>query len=127
MPKFKLHWLHRKIEVVEGETVAQAMTLAGYSQGAVRALDWYEPEQEGGGFKSDKRFKIHFQALAPSIIEGNDLDDAYKRAGIGKVGMTMIDLAEEELSDGTFPSDSWETEDDDDNDEQLAQGEQGEA
>ena len=41
MKKFTLYWLTGDREVVEGATPAQAMTLAGYSQGAVRALDFY--------------------------------------------------------------------------------------
>ena len=45
--KFKLHWLTGEEEIVEGETVAQAMTLAGYSQGAVPALDYYEEVENG--------------------------------------------------------------------------------
>jgi len=39
--KFTLYWLTGKREVVEGEDAAQAMTLAGYGGGAVRALDFY--------------------------------------------------------------------------------------
>lgn len=43
MPQFKLHWLNSdEPEVVEGPTIAEAMTLAGYGNGAVRALDHYE-------------------------------------------------------------------------------------
>ncbi len=38
---FTLFWLTGKSELVEGKDVAQAMTLAGYSQGAVGALDFY--------------------------------------------------------------------------------------
>ena len=41
MKKFTLYWLTGDREVVEGYTPSQAMTLAGYSQGAVRALDFY--------------------------------------------------------------------------------------
>ena len=40
--KFKLYWKTGETEVVEGETPEQAMTLAGYSQGAIPALDYYE-------------------------------------------------------------------------------------
>lgn len=40
-PKFTLFWLDGKREVVEGRTIAEAMTLAGYSSGALRALDFY--------------------------------------------------------------------------------------
>jgi len=42
MRKFILHWLTGKIEIVEGKDIADAFTKAGYSSGALRALDWYE-------------------------------------------------------------------------------------
>jgi len=38
---FTLYWLTGKRETVEGNTVEQAMTNAGYSNGAVRALDFW--------------------------------------------------------------------------------------
>ena len=42
MKQFKLHWLDGKIEIVHGTNIADAMTKAGYDNGAVRALDYYE-------------------------------------------------------------------------------------
>lgn len=41
MKTFTLFWLTGKTELVKGNDAAQAMTLAGYSNGAVRALDFY--------------------------------------------------------------------------------------
>ena len=41
--RFKIYWLDGSTEVVHGETVADAMTNAGYGRGAVTAIDWYEP------------------------------------------------------------------------------------
>ena len=40
-PQFTLYWRDGKRQVVRGRTVAEAMTLAGYGGGAVRALDFY--------------------------------------------------------------------------------------
>lgn len=40
-PKFTLFWRDGKREVVSGRTPAEAMTLAGYGGGALRALDFY--------------------------------------------------------------------------------------
>ena len=40
-PKFTLYWRPGDREVASGRTIAEAMTLAGYSNGAVRALDFY--------------------------------------------------------------------------------------
>ena len=40
-PKFTLYWRDGKREVVQGRTIAEAMTLSGYGGGAVRALDFY--------------------------------------------------------------------------------------
>lgn len=42
MPKFKLYWLDGKEEVVEGSSIADAFTKAGYGAGAIRALDYHE-------------------------------------------------------------------------------------
>ena len=39
--EYTLFWLTGKSEIVKGETPEEAMTLAGYSNGAVRALDFY--------------------------------------------------------------------------------------
>lgn len=41
MKTFTLYWLTGDKEKVTGDTIADAMTLAGYSSGAVRALDFY--------------------------------------------------------------------------------------
>jgi hypothetical protein len=40
-PKFTLFWRTGAREVVQGRTVAEAMTLAGYGGGAARALDFW--------------------------------------------------------------------------------------
>lgn len=41
--KFKLHWIgDSKEEIVEGIDIADAFRKAGYSLGALRALDWFE-------------------------------------------------------------------------------------
>jgi len=42
MKKFKLYWLDGKEEVVEGTSIADAFMRAGYGNGAIRALDYYE-------------------------------------------------------------------------------------
>lgn len=42
MKKFKLHWLDGKEEIVEGQDIKDAFTLAGYGAGALSALDYYE-------------------------------------------------------------------------------------
>jgi len=44
--KFILHWYSSPDEIVEGDDIAQAMTLAGYSQGALPALDYWEEIKE---------------------------------------------------------------------------------
>lgn len=41
MKEFTLFWLTGKSEIVKGSDPANAMTLDGYSNGAVRALDFY--------------------------------------------------------------------------------------
>lgn len=39
--KFTLYWRTGHREVVSGRTIAEAMTLAGYGGGAIRALDFH--------------------------------------------------------------------------------------
>lgn len=46
MRTFKLHWLDGSIELVYGNTIAEAFTLAGYGGGALAALDYYEEVKE---------------------------------------------------------------------------------
>lgn len=46
--KFKLHWIGGKTEIVEGYDIADAFTHAGYSAGAIQALDYFEPIDDGG-------------------------------------------------------------------------------
>lgn len=41
MNKYTLFWLDGKSEVVEGNTIEAAFTLAGYVAGAIRALDFH--------------------------------------------------------------------------------------
>lgn len=42
MKTYKIHWLDGTESIVMGDNIAQAMTLAGYSNGATRAIDWWE-------------------------------------------------------------------------------------
>lgn len=41
MKEFTLFWLNGESEIVKGSDASNAMTLAGYGVGAVRALDFY--------------------------------------------------------------------------------------
>jgi hypothetical protein len=41
MKKFTLYWLTGKREVISGDSIADAFTRAGYSAGAIGALDFY--------------------------------------------------------------------------------------
>jgi len=38
---YRLYWRTGETNVVHGDTPAEAMTLAGYGSGSVRALDFY--------------------------------------------------------------------------------------
>ena len=40
--KYIIHWLTGDNEFVIGDSISQAFTTAGYSAGAVKAIDWYE-------------------------------------------------------------------------------------
>lgn len=61
---FTLFWLTGEHELVKGKTIAEAMTLAGYSNGAVRALDFYGQGNIIDEWKWDKE-KITWNHLKP--------------------------------------------------------------
>jgi hypothetical protein len=42
--EYTLFWLTGDSEIVKGDSPSQAMTLAGYSNGALRALDFWHPD-----------------------------------------------------------------------------------
>jgi hypothetical protein len=44
---YRFYWLTGKVEIHKGRNPAEALTLAGYGGGAVRALDYYEEVKEG--------------------------------------------------------------------------------
>lgn len=44
--KYRLHWLTGDIQIVEGNTAAEAMNNAGIGRGALRALDYFEEIKE---------------------------------------------------------------------------------
>ena len=46
MPKFILHWKDGQDETVEGPDIAVACMRAGYSGGAISALDYYDEVKE---------------------------------------------------------------------------------
>jgi hypothetical protein len=39
--KFTLYWLSAERQVIEGDTIEDAFTKAGYGNGATKALDFY--------------------------------------------------------------------------------------
>ena len=38
---FELHWSSGEVEIIKGTNIADAFAKAGYSQGALGALDYY--------------------------------------------------------------------------------------
>jgi hypothetical protein len=42
MKKWSLHWLDGTKEIIEGNTLSEAFTKAGYGNGALKALDYVE-------------------------------------------------------------------------------------
>jgi len=47
MIKYKLYWREMdRTEIVEGANIIDAFRRAGYSAGAVHALDWFEEIEE---------------------------------------------------------------------------------
>ena len=46
MKTFILYWINGQIEEVQGNSIADAFTKAGYGAVALRALDYYEEKKE---------------------------------------------------------------------------------
>lgn len=46
MKTFIFHWDGGKDETLQGESAADALNRAGYGQGAIRALDYFEEVKE---------------------------------------------------------------------------------
>lgn len=64
-PKFTLFWLDGRREVVQGRTIAEAMTLAGYGGGALRALDFYASGDNTGYWWEDATREWHNKEIVP--------------------------------------------------------------
>lgn len=44
--KFTLFWLDGKKEIIKGNNISDAFMRAGYSQGTLRALDFYSNDED---------------------------------------------------------------------------------
>lgn len=64
-PKFTLFWLDGKREVVQGRIIAEAMTLAGYGNGALRALDFYASGDNTSYWWDDATREWHNKEIRP--------------------------------------------------------------
>lgn len=53
MEEYNLYWLTGSKETVEGENIQDAIMLAGYGNGALRALDFYVNVKTDKGYKWD--------------------------------------------------------------------------
>ena len=53
-PAFTLYWLTGDKEIVYGRDIAEAFTKAGYSSGALRALDFYSSGDTTDQYTWDK-------------------------------------------------------------------------
>lgn len=51
---FTLFWLTGDSEIIEGNTIAEAMNGAGYGAGSIAALDFHAPGDERDNYKWNK-------------------------------------------------------------------------
>ena len=63
--EYTIYWRTGRRELVRGADIAQAMTLAGYSGGAVRAIDFYTSENYRG-YEWDKEKREWVLVAAPN-------------------------------------------------------------
>lgn len=64
-PKFTLFWRTGRREVIEGRTPEEAMTLAGYSNGALRALDFWASGDNQEYWWDEKARDWHNKSIIP--------------------------------------------------------------
>jgi hypothetical protein len=55
MKRFRLFWLDKTMEDVEGDDIADAFRRAGLGGGAIRALDYFKEVKEDGLDKGEGR------------------------------------------------------------------------
>ena len=67
MKMFTLYWLSGHREVVEGETIEQAFTLAGYGAGALKALDFFNYGDDHSYTWSKERHSWNLTFFEPAI------------------------------------------------------------
>lgn len=63
MKTYTLFWLTWRTELVKGNTPEEAMTLAGYGGGAVRALDFFG----NGDIRDDYKCKCRLKNLLTTM------------------------------------------------------------
>jgi hypothetical protein len=73
MKTFTLFWLTGDSELVTGNTPEQAMTLAGYSNGAVKALDFYAPGDMRNCYYWDNAKRTWIHHLDKSPVKSNEV------------------------------------------------------
>ena len=73
MKKFNLYWLNGKVETVSGNTISDAFNNAGYSRGALIALDYYEEAKE-----------VPMEYKEIILLEGNNRDTLSRGTLIAK-------------------------------------------
>ena len=64
-PAFTLYWRTGRREVVRGRNGAEAMTLAGYSSGALRALDFWADGDDDKYWWDEKNREWHSKEIMP--------------------------------------------------------------
>lgn len=88
--KFTLFWKTGQREVVEGDTPSQAMTLAGYSNGSLIALDfWAHGDNQEYVWNKETRSWIKPNGIANQHDTGAPslrVDEVLRRAGPGHCG-----------------------------------------
>ena len=55
--KFKLYWLDGKCEEIEGDSISNAFSNAGYGGGAMRALDFWSDSPDKDNYEWDTNKK----------------------------------------------------------------------
>lgn len=65
-PKFTLYWRTGDREVVQGRTIAEAMTLAGYGGDAASALDFWA-HGECGDYSWNKMIREWDRTVPPTV------------------------------------------------------------
>lgn len=111
MKNFTLYWRDGRRQIIQGPTIEEAFTAAGYSAGAINAIDWYtEGITYTDAYNKETRsweeletpykdFTVYWPNGNRENLTGTDIKHALSRAGYQEHELIMMSVWEEGITD----------------------------